>query len=303
MTSQSLLVDVFLAQVPARLAALADDAVQTALSALLDNHTGAAQQEWTGFSLPGPLFAQYLAERMGDADGWPAALRKLEGLHAPDLYLACGCVAGLASAIRAFDTVLVRQVPRSVRHMNLSDASVDDVMQELRQSLLVGTEERPPRLSMYDGSGKLTAFLSVSAVRAALNRRRSKDEQAVRDDGSLAEHFAGTTPDPQLEALKRRYLAEFKTALQSAIDSLTSEQRNLLVHYYIDGLSTTKLAVMFSINQSTVSRRISETRSDIYEKTRQQLRKKMCLSDSEFIDLSRMVQSQLDLSLSRILRK
>lgn len=287
----------FAAHVPAGLdparAAELEDALQQALRA--------GQATWPMLKLPADAFMRALAERCTGKD--PAALQKeLAALHAADLYLICACVQGHKEALRLFDESVIRRVPMFLSHMRLPASEVEDVQQELRQKLLIASGGNSPGLVAYGGRGELGNWVRVAAVRCAIDRRRPKDEQAERDDGTLAERAAGLTADPTLESMKQRYGSAFKKALEEALSSLTSEQRNLLRLYYVDGVSTTQLGTMFALNQSNISRRLTSAREQILQKTRQILRAQQRLSDSEFESLSEMVQSQLDLSLSRILK-
>ena len=102
--------------------------------------------------------------------------------------------------------------------------------------------------------------------------------------------------------MKSRYGSEFKRALEQAIAALTGKQRNLLRHYYVKGFTTGQIGALFNINQSNASRRLSIVRETLLGQTRRILRERLKLTESDLTDLAALVQSQLNLSLSRILK-
>ncbi len=260
---------------------------------------GAAK--WPGFVVVPPLFAQYIAERVGDAQSADELLRWLGGLSAGDLYLACGCLHGIAEAIRAFDQAIIARVPSFVSQQRLDPAFVADVMQELRRKLLVCEGDRPPAIASYGGRGELANFVRAAAIRTAISMKRPMDEKIARDDGGMAERLAGATADPALENMKRQYRTEFQTAISAAIAALPSETRSLLRMYYVDGIPGTRLATLFKLNQSTIARKIAAARAEIFDETKRLLRSRLQITDSSYAELSRLVLSQLDLSMSRLL--
>lgn len=293
---------VFVSHVPSRGLAELLASAPPSFEELLDGLWHEAAARWTGFVVAAPLFVQHVAERTADVKSYDELTQWLKGLAAADLYLACGCMHGEDAAIRAFDKEVISRVPAFVSQQRLPAAFVDDVQQELRRKLLVSHGEKDPGIAGYGGRGELQNFVRATAVRTAISMRRPMDEKNQRDDGSVAERLSGATADPALESMKKQYRTEFKEALSSAIATLTSEQRNLLRMYYVDGVPTTQLATVFKLNQSNVSRRISAARTAIFDETKRQLRGRLKLTDSSFEELSQMVQSQLDLSLSRLLR-
>lgn len=260
--------------------------------------TGASA--WPGLSISATIFIGYVAERLGPrSEPLENALR---ALRSGDLYLACACVYGIGDALQRFDAAFISRVPAFLGHMRLPASFVEDVQQELRRKYLVWEDAQPPTLASYEGRGELANWVRAAAVRTAISLRRRKDEQAERDDGSMAEQMAGGSADPEIESLKRRYSGDFKCALEAAITALPAEHRNLLRLYFVDRLTTTQIGATFGINQSSASRRLIAIREALLDSTKRLLRDRLKLSDSAFQELSGLVQSQLHLSLSRILR-
>src|SRR5688500_1988016 len=83
---------------PAReaVAGLGQDALDDLLGRLLASGRG----EWPGMKLLDEQFLRYLAERL---PAGPEAASALRGVHAADLFLACGCAVGAPGALVQLD--------------------------------------------------------------------------------------------------------------------------------------------------------------------------------------------------------
>lgn len=253
--------------------------------------------------LSAPLFVSYIAERIEPAENATAVMELLERLHVEDLFLTCACFFSINEAIQKFDQKFIGKVPAFLSHMRLDNSFSADIQQELRKKLLTTEDERPIGIAGYHGRGDLSNWLRAAAIRMAISRRRKRDEQTILDEGSTAEKLTELAADPVLLHMKQRYGAEIKAAIESAISKLNPEQRNLLRFHYIDRLSTPQIATMFGINQSNISRRLIAIRQTILQEVRDCIQQKLRLSDSDFFELTKQIQSQLQLSLSRILRE
>lgn len=258
---------------------------------------------WQGLQVPAPLFTQYLAEHVdcsAEACSEPAILAALDPLCLEDLYLACACVHQIGDALQMFERNYISRIPSFLSRLHLQPSKVEDIQQGVRERLLVGRGDTPPKLATYKGHGRLTSWVGAVAVRTAHNENRSKDEQNERA-ANIAERLSDMSADPALESMKRRYGAEFKQVLQEVIGGLSAEQRNLLRYYYVKGLTTTQIGALFNMNQSSASRRLSSLRETILSTTKRLLRERLKLTESDFSDLAELVQSQINLSLSRLL--
>jgi RNA polymerase sigma-70 factor len=60
---------------------------------------------------------------------------------------------------------------------------------------------------------------------------------------------------------------------------------------------------LFRVNQSTVSRWLKSARQAIYEETRRRLQERLNLSSQEFESLLAVIDSQLEVSFSQILKE
>lgn len=263
-----------------------------------------ARHIWPDLQISAPFFIAYLAERIDKLESVDQINTNLNAVRMGDLYLACGCFLSLEKAIRRFDEIYIIKVPLFVSHMRLGASFAADLQQELRQKLLTpDAASGHPGIAAYRGRGELGNWLRAIAVRTAISRRRRRDEHVILDEGEAAEQLTELAVDPVLLHMRKQYGAEIKSAVEEAIAALSVEQRNLLRFHYIDGLSTPQLAAMLGINQSSVSRRLISIRDSIFQQTQERIRKKMRLSESEFSEISKQIHSQMNLSLSRILRQ
>ncbi|WP_224365486.1 RNA polymerase subunit sigma-70 [Hyalangium versicolor] len=261
-----------------------------------------ARGPWPQVALPAELFVKHLARHLPEtSDGNPLAT-VLEELALADLYLACACVQQVPEAVEAMERHCLAKLPGLMGYLKLPDAVLDDVCQMVRIQLLLGSSEAGPRLADYTGRGALLSWVRVIAVRLAL--KQAPPGRAAPEDGLLSALEALPSPetDAELDLVKRRYRPMFLQAIRESFDALSSEQRHLLRLHVIDRLPTTRLGPLFGVDQSTVSRWIIRAREAVYEETKRRLKERLRLSSREFDSLTDAIDSQLDLSLSQLLK-
>lgn len=267
------------------------------LEACLEELLASARAAWPDLALPEATFLRYLAERT-PAEG--SLLEALKGLHAADLYLACGCVEGLPLAHVALDTRFLPKVDAAVARVEGSGDGAAEVRQRLRERLLTPEEGRPPRIADYQGTGPLMAWLRAAAVRTALNLRRSARRRAHAEEEALVE---GTVNGGNLELdyLRQRHRADFQAALAEALAALPARERTVLRLHFVEGLSLERIGAMYQTHKSTVSRWLARAREEVLSEVRRKLAERLQLSAEELQSLLRVVGSQLDASLSALL--
>jgi RNA polymerase sigma-70 factor len=212
------------------------------------------------------------------------------------VYLAAGCLANAPAALAILDREILAQVPGWVSHMGRSPAFGDEVRQRLAERLLVGES---PRLADYAGRGALAKWARVAATRVALNLLDDKHERHARGAGgdSVLEILPAAGRDADLDLLRGRYAAELSTAVKEAIAELPREQRVLLRLAFIDGHSGERIAALFKVNRSTVSRWLRLAREAVMDGARRRLAVRLKLTLAEVDSLARALHSQLDLSI------
>jgi RNA polymerase sigma-70 factor (ECF subfamily) len=267
------------------------------LEALLAEVLASARAAWPDLALSEATFFRHLAERLPEEGSLPDALRKV---HAADLYLACACAQGHTVAQAALDTHFLPKVDAAVARIEGSGDGAAEVRQRLREKLFTSEEGRLPHIADYQGSGPLVAWLRAAAVRTALNLRRSEQRRNRVEEDVLAEGTV-TGGDLELDYLRQRHQADFQAALAEALAALPARERTVLRLHFVEGLSLDRIGAMYQTHKSTVSRWLTRARADVLAEVRRRLAEKLQLSAEELQSLLRIVRSQLDASLSKLL--
>jgi RNA polymerase sigma-70 factor (ECF subfamily) len=123
---------------------------------------------------------------------------------------------------------------------------------------------------------------------------------------------AGVLPEPDLEAtagldsaselalLKGRDRDHVRAALEATILALPARERTLLRMHHVDGYTLDRLATIHHVHRATVARWLAAARAQIVEGVRDRLGAALRLSPAEIDRLVADVDSQLELSLSRL---
>ena len=218
-----------------------------------------------------------------------------EGVEGADLLLAAACLANDRRALGYLDTLLINEVRRAVSPLDTTNALVDEVTQLVRERLLLPPQ---PRLAEYSGQGTLASWIRAVAVRVALNAKRpgAREEPVSQfPDHPIAD------ADPELALLRSRYREAFRAAFAEAVGTLTPRERTLMRLTALDGLTCAAVGKMYGKDASTVSRWVTQSRTGLLEKTRQLLSHSLSLTPSALDSLMRVADSELDLSISRLL--
>lgn len=238
-------------------------------------------------------FTRHLTRHLGLSPEAAAPLSTRAG----DLYLAVAAAQGDAAAIAVIDRACITQVDAALHGM-LSSSEIDDLKQQLRHRLFVGTRGSPKILD-YAGRGELRAWVRASAVRAAISVLRSrKREHLHQQDLWAAAPTIGI--DPTIDHLRPRLQVEFRAAFEAALHSLETRERNLLRHHFLDGLSSDELAALYRVHRATAFRWLARARARLLAKTRHALAARLSLRSSELDSIMRLVDSQLEVSVARL---
>ncbi|NBD11893.1 MULTISPECIES: sigma-70 family RNA polymerase sigma factor [Corallococcus] len=272
-----------------------------ALDALLLRAWEDARARWPGVELPATRFVSHLAEHLPAASPTSPVAPLVEGLSLQELYLACACLLGLASAHEAFERHYLSRLPERLRSLKQSDAVIDEVRQRVRVKLLVAAAGTTPSIGDYTGRGGLMSWVVVIAGRIA-NKLRAQEKPAPDDDAEeLFKVLPGQGLDPELDVMKRRHHAAFLQAVREAAATLSDEDRHLLRLHFADRLSTYEMAPLFRVNQSTISRWLKRAQQQVHDETRRRLQEQLGLTTEGFQSFLAFVDSQLDLTLSQLL--
>lgn len=252
---------------------------------------------WPAVRCDEAALLERLARAIPEGEDEATAIAKL---CVEDLFLASACLAGDEAALGALEDLLWAESTRAALALRQPRFVADEIHQALRHRLLYPDEGEPARLETYSGRGALASWLGVAATRVGLNLLRDQKREASFDEEDLAS-LAGAG-DPELRILRERYKAAFESAVRDAFAAIDgARDRNLLRLYYFERLGLDELGAMYGVHGSTVSRWIAAVRARLFDETRRLLADRLAVSGSDLDSLVRLVRSDLDLSLSKLL--
>jgi RNA polymerase sigma-70 factor, ECF subfamily len=256
-----------------------------------------ATAAWPALRIGADVFVAHIAAHL-PPDVEPSVA--LTALAAEDLYLALACARGEPDALRLFEAQFRGDLEAAAARLRAGPA-LDDLRQAVWQKLFVAEPGCRPRIWEYSGHGPLRAWYRVIVVRAALDARRREARADRASDEQALFGVASPERDPELEYLRRLYAHEFKLAFEEAIRSLSAEHRNTLRAHYAHDLTIDQIGSMLGVHRATAARRVSKAREALLSETRRRLMQRLTLSRSELESVIRMIQSQLHLSVHRLL--
>lgn len=225
---------------------------------------------------------------------------ELATLQAADVLLALACALGHVRALEELHRRMGQVVPRAVARLRSNGAFLEEVRQLLSQRLLVPAEGSAARVLDYKGKGPLERWLRAAALRVALNLIET--DKSPREQGDSAiRALPDQGGDPEMLLLRRRYAPEFKQAVEAALKSLSTKERNFLRLYFVEGLTVEQIGAMQGAHKSTVSRWLTRARETVGVQVRALLGDRLKLSAGELESLMGLLQSELELSLLRVL--
>jgi RNA polymerase sigma-70 factor (ECF subfamily) len=249
-------------------------------------------------ALDDSTFVRHLAHCLAHRDD---PLPVLEELIVGDLFLACACLHDVSGAAAAFDAQCGPAIRAGLAGVHDLRVERDEIEQQLRVRLMIGTEAAPPRLKGYLGVGPLARWASVAAQRLAISALRSNESEASARERSAIE-AAIDWKDPDVVLLKERYRADFQQALLDAMSAISDHDRLLLRLQLVNGLSARSLGKMYNVDHSTAARWLQDIRARIGDAIQHLLRERLKLTSSEVQSIAALMSSQLDLSISRLLQ-
>jgi RNA polymerase sigma-70 factor (ECF subfamily) len=243
-------------------------------------------------------FARHLGRAVAtEADEPPTDLDTLE---LEDLFLACAGLGGVAGAVDAFEARCGERIRAALAANVASPEARGEVAQRLRDAVFVGAVDAPPKLASYSGRGPIDRWAAIVAQRLALMMARS--ESTGRRAHERASLEAAIIPqEPEIAFAKEQYRAHFEQAFTDALAILGEKDRLLLRLHLVSGVSVKSIGKMYQVSQSTASRWLASAREAVAAEVQRLLGDRLQLARSEMASLARIVASQIDLSMSRLL--
>lgn len=270
------------------------------VAAALREAAARGREAWPGVECADDVFGAWLGARVA-ADPLVALAERVRMLRAEDLWLSCACAAGSPAALSEFERVYVPDVRAAAARLGLAADRVEELVTDVRAKLLAPDGTRPPRIAEFAGRGDLHGWVKAVATRAGLDRlRRDTGAGTHAPDARLAEEVS--PGDPELDLMRERYREEFRAAFASAFASLSSRERNLLRHQFLDQMSIDEVGTLYRVHRATAARWVARARESLLEAVTKDLASRLKLDPSELQSVIGLARSGVDLSLSRLLR-
>jgi RNA polymerase sigma-70 factor (ECF subfamily) len=279
-------------------AAVPEREIPDTLEPLLVERIASARVAWSSIHVDDQQFLRAIAHRLSIED--PA--RALEAMHTDDLYLVCGCAVGDPAALAGFESCCGPTIARAIATSGASVAERADLGQVVRQRLLVARPDGGmPRIATYAALGTLQTWVRVIAIREAVRMLPMARREVAASDEEILGMVCGADA-PEVGYFKRLYREEFKRAFHAAVEALNGRDRLVLQQHALDGLGIDQLAVLHGVHRATAARWVQAARDAVLTGTQRVLIRRLRLSHGELASVIRLIRSQLDLSLPRVLR-
>lgn len=269
------------------------------LEARLEELERRARAAWPGVLVSPEVFFGALGRGVAAAGD---VLAELPALRCEDVWLAVACAAAHPAALDAFARFTEPELHRIVGRAKRGAMDHEDLRQLVWQKLFVPARGEQPKILEYAGQGDLRAWFRVVATRVYVDasRKRSGQEEA-HDGSSAADALFAENGDPEMDYLKRHYRGAFVDAFTAALAALPAEERTALRQQLVDRIGIDQIAATLGVHRATAARRVQKAREALLADTRRRLMIGLGLSRVELESVMRMIESQLHVSVGRLL--
>ena len=268
-----------------------------AFAVMLRDFIARGRAAWPAVHVDEQAFARYAAERFIPG-------QQLSTTHAEGLYLAHACSLGDIAAAREFEASCGRVMNACYRRLGFLQFA-EEITQRVMRAIFVHDEKTGPAILNYTGRGSLSNWVRVVTVREAYRVTRKERKRAKREIGGVDERIMDQAvfdeANPELLHLKRDYRAKFKLSFQRAFERLDHRERNILRYQYLDGLNLEQIGTIYDASRAIVARWRAKARAQLLAETRKIMRDEFNVPLDEFDGAIRLIESAMDVSLSRLL--
>lgn len=262
-----------------------------------------AQSHHSEIELCQEKFARALAERIDEAANPAIAILSLA---TQDLYLCIAVLDGNSMAYVAFDYKLRAAAKQAAIRFKAGPDVVDELAQNLFEKLLLPSTDSPARLHGYAAKGSLDRWLQAVAIRTQLNAMRGVKREILIDDGAIFDALLQPTASASVEPSKDRYRDALRTAFAKALENLADQEKVLLRMAYLERVNLEGLGRTLGVSRATAHRRLAAARDSLAQGIEaclgEELSANAALSPGQLASIRRLVQSQISVSLGRILQ-
>jgi RNA polymerase sigma-70 factor (ECF subfamily) len=232
-----------------------------------------------------------------------AAFQKRDGVadeRAGDILLVAGLEANDAAAL----DWLLSQVKQTLRQLRqrVSQQLLDDIESRALELMVVGTPGHGPRITAYAGKGPLSAWVRVLVTRTGRDLAEKAGAKFVElESAMLGELEDAQQTSPELTVLRRASREHLMQSITAATQRLTPRERTLMSLHYLDGVGLEELGRTYQVHRITITRWLAAARTSLLEGCRDELATRAKLDALEVDSFIRALQTQLDISLRRLL--
>ena len=239
------------------------------VQAFLSTRFHEARAAYPAVALEEAEFVAYVSAKASGVD--------LERLRFTELFLACACGRGDENAIAIFERDVLRvEAPAVHRRFAASPVSLDELLQRLREKLLVGARG----IVRYGGTGPLRAWVRVIATNVILNASSRETREQPTEAGAL-ERLIGHDATAEAAFVKLACRKDLERCLTEALDSLGPREKNLLRYAYVDGKNVDEIGDLYRVHRATAARWVALARETFVARTLTGLKRALAISDTE----------------------
>ena len=244
-------------------------------------------------AVPETAFGRTLARCAADRD-----TKSLADLAIEDVYLACACAERVKGAEAVFDRRFRRVIRRAVSRVLATADEREEAEQRTWQHLLVGAGDRSPRIAQYLGHGPLETWVSVASTRVAISFGRGESAERRLRKKAIAE---ASGADAESLLMKGQLRAVFEAAITRALGRLRPRERLVLKLYLVSGMTLEAIGRSLGVTRQAVTKTLGRARESILGEVEEALCDRMKMSKADLASVLRLIASQLDVNVSRVL--
>lgn len=205
------------------------------------------------------------------------------------------CLAGRPGAAATLEREYLSKLrPRVLRVCRSVDVA-DEALQALREKLLLPPE---PKLAAYENRGHLAAWLTIVALRTALDVTRRTQQGTLRLT-ALDEDLVTHALSPESQCATRELDGALRIAMRDAVRRLPDKQRFALKMQIVAGWSIDQIGRSLSTHRATAARWLVLAREQVERDVRRALVNELGLSAAEVDGALGAMRSRLDVRVSQ----
>lgn len=248
---------------------------------------------WNGLDFRRACLERWTGQRPAELSS-----RLAVGRGRAEEYLILACLTRRPGALETLESEYISGLEARVQRICPQPDVVDDVLQMVREKVLLPPQ---PGLSLYENRGYLSAWLTIVAVRTALDFNRRGKRRSVQL-AELDDTLMTLAADPEREYMGHELRSALRKALREAVRRLPEKQCFALKMQLVAGWSIDQIGRALSTHRATAARWLVSSREQLEREVRKELVEQLALSEREVLRLLGQMHSQLDVRLSQIFR-